>query len=345
MMLVVVLAACQATPSESELAQEGGVAVSSVASSAVAATCEVSELLVPSCGAWFGASTPSADGRYDYRLGLDEYESLARNTPDILRFYHRGGEAIPTDEERSLSERPGQQRSLLFLSWKPDPTMTWRQIADGGADASIESVAGGLRAYPFRLFLAIHHEPENDVVDTLGSGMTPEDYVDMYRYVVGKLRTLGVDNVVYVMNYMGFERWATIVDRLYPGHDVVDWVAYDPYALSQHVKFADALDDPDGGDWPGFYSWVIEKVPEKPIMAAEWGVDPELHPDATRLIEGLADTMSVDFDRIKALIYWNNTGKKLNPQLRGGSDRADLFSAAFRRLAEDPYFNSTDPGS
>jgi len=343
MLVVVVLAACQATPSERELAQEGRVAVSSVASAAVAATCEVSELLVPSCGAWFGASTPSADGRYDYRLGLDEYESLARNTPDILRFYHRGAGPIPTDEETSLSERPGQQRSLLFLSWKPDPTMTWRQIADGEADASIKSVAQGLRSYPHRLFLTIHHEPENDVVETKDSGMTPEDYVSMYRHVVGALNDLGVDNVVYVMNYMGFERWATIVDRLYPGNDVVDWIAYDPYAFGQHVRFSEVLDELGDASWPGFYSWAVEKAPTKPIMLAEWGLDPETHSDSVSLIEDLADTLRLDFPQIKALVYWNDTGKKLNPRLRSGTERADLFNEAFRRLASDLYFNEVEP--
>ena len=65
------------------------------------------------------------------------------NTPDILHFYKRDGEPFPTDDEIALAERPGKQRSLLFYNWKPSTTLTWRQVADGGADADIDRVASG----------------------------------------------------------------------------------------------------------------------------------------------------------------------------------------------------------
>jgi len=303
--------------------------------------CGVSELLIPDCGIWFGASTPSYDGTFDYERGLEEYEAVAANEPDILHFYQRGGEPFPTERQRSLSERPGRQRSLLLISWKPDPASTWREIADGRADAAVDSVAAGIRSYPGRLFLTVHHEPENDVIDLPGSGMTTVDYVDMYRHVVGRLRASGVDNAVYVMNYMGFERWAPYVDELYPGDDVVDWIAYDPYGFVHHESFGDVINDPDERGWVGFYEWATKRAPGTPIMLAEWGIDPDLMSNASELIADAPRTLEDDFPMIKAAVYWNDEGARVDARLRDGASLAPDYATAYRLVAADPYFNAT----
>ncbi len=54
----------------------------------------------------------------------------------------------------------------------------------------------------------------------------------MYRHVALRLRADGLTNAVLVMNYMGAVKWgvADWFGELYPGDDVVDWIAYDPYA-------------------------------------------------------------------------------------------------------------------
>jgi hypothetical protein len=302
----------------------------------------VSELLVPACGAWFGASTPSADGRYDYVRGLDEYESITGHEPDILHFYQRGAELFPTTEHRALAERPGKQRSILYFNWKPAPELTWRQIADGAADRSIGLVAQGLVDYPRRMFLTIQHEPEDDVIDVPGSGMTPADYVDMYRHVVTSLRQLGVDNIVLVMGYMGFDRWAPIVDRLYPGDDVVDWIAYDPYGFPADDSFRELLNKPNGSGWPGFYRWATAKSPATPIMLAEWGFDLPRRPRAPQLLGDAARTLRDEFPMIKALVYWNDRIEEVDARLRQDDELASRFAEAYATLATDPFFNETN---
>jgi hypothetical protein len=306
-----------------------------------AVECGVSELLVPDCGIWFGASTPSYDGQFDYERGLVEYEVVAANEPDILHFYQRGGEPFPTETQRRLADRPGRQRSLLLISWKPDPESTWREIADGEADAAIDSVADGIRSYPRRLFLTVHHEPENDVIDAPGSGMTTADYVDMYRHVVERLRASGVENVVYVMNYMGFERWAPYVDELYPGDDVVDWIAYDPYGFVRHESFAGVINDPGEDGWSGFYEWATAKAPGTPIMLAEWGLDPDVMGSAAEIIAEAPRVLQQDFPMVKATVYWNAEGPRVDARLRNRAVAAPDYATAYRRIAADPYFNST----
>lgn len=307
------------------------------------AECVVSEILVPQCGAWLGASTPSLDGSFDYTKGLKEYEAVSGNEPDILHFYQRGADPFPTRKQLALSERPNAQRAILSYSWKPAPELTWREIADGEADAVIASVAFSLVNYPHRFFLAIHHEPENDVDPDPGSGMTPADYVDMYRHVVAMFRDLGVDNAVFVMTYMGFERWATIVDDLYPGDDVVDWIAYDPYGRIEHESFEDLIDGADGStNWPGFYSWATAKSPGKPIMLAEWGYDTTQHIDAADKLENAPAILRQQFPAIKALVYWNDRGPRVDARLL---DRGDTESEDYLReygvFAQHSYFNAT----
>lgn len=303
------------------------------------APCTVSDLLVPSCGAWLGASTPSRDGKFDYTVGLAEYEADAGNPPDILHFYKKGGESFPTMEEVALSERAGVQRSILFYNWKPSTSTSWRAIANGAADDNIAAVAASLQRYDHRLFLAVWHEPENDPHQG-----TPADYVAMYRHVVGRLRELGVTNAVYVMNYMGFAEWKDVVDDFYPGNDVVDWIAYDPYGFADQPDLGAILDARAIG-WSGFYTWATKKAPDIPIMLGEWGIDLARQPDAPAVLDGGAEILENRFPRIKALVYWNDhvPPDGVVVRLDEPTPLGRTYAAAYRRFATDPYFNSTDP--
>ena len=51
----------------------------------------------------------------------------------------------------------------------------------------------------------------------------------MWRNVRARFDALGVENVVWVMNYMGYPTWDCVVEDLWPGNDYVDWVMWNPY--------------------------------------------------------------------------------------------------------------------
>ena len=301
-------------------------------------TCSVSNLLVPSCGAWLGSSTPAKDGTYDLVRGLSEYEAVARNTPDIIHLYKTGGGAFPSKSDIALTERPGKARSLLLINWKPDTSLTWRQVADGGADANIATVAAGLKAYPHRLFLTVQHEPENDL-QGVGSGRTPTDYAAMYRYVVTRLRSLGVTNVVYVWTMMGSTNHAPLYPTLYPGDDVVDWIAYDPYGQEKQTTMGELVNRPGSG-WPGFYSWATDVAPGKPIMLAEWGFNLAVSSYGPAALDGGVPILQSQFPMLKALVYWNqNFTFKARLDQPGALGQA--YGEAYGRFANQPYFNAT----
>lgn len=301
--------------------------------------CTLSAKLVPSCGAWLGASTPSRNGKYDYNSGLIEYEVVAQRTPNIIHYYKRGSEAFPTVDEIAAAERPGHVRATLFYNWKPSTTQTWARVAAGGADGTIDRVALGLKVYPHPVFLTIFHEPENDE-GASGTGMTADDYVAMYRHVILRLRQQGVTNAVYVMNYIGHARWASRVHAFYPGNDVVDWIAYDPYGFGAETSIDKMLNSPSEG-WPGFYNWATTYAPDKPLMLAEWGYDLSSQPNAAAILDNAVPVLQSQFPRIKAFVYWNDLMPGFKFRLDQQTPAGQSYGQAYARFAANPYFNVT----
>ncbi len=306
--------------------------------------CGVSALLVPACGAWLGASIPSRDGNYTWSKGLAEYESVAQNVPDILHFYKNGNQTFPSKSELAVAERPGKPRSLLLYNWKPTGA-TWREVANGAADSQIANVANGLKKYPHKVFLNIYHEPEDQVRTSASSGMTVADYKAMYRHVVDKLRSHGVNNAVYVWNPMGYEGWRDYLDGLYPGDDYVDWMCYDPYAKDDMRKnLADIANRPRPNlGWPGYYDWATTKAPGKPLMMCEFGVDTISNSDPAAILGGDAEQLMRDFPMLKAFVYWNSVDSHVDTRIDNTSAKGRAYGDAYRQFANQPFFNAMSP--
>ncbi|WP_240506179.1 glycoside hydrolase family 26 protein [Thermoactinospora rubra] len=309
---------------------------------ASAPACSVSAKLIPTCGAWWGIAPEVFTG---LRVGpaLERAERRMRRPADVLHVYHRGAELFPTRQEIALAREPDRPR-LLLINWKPSFDHTWAHIAAGALDARIDRLAAHIRAaFPERFFLTVHHEPEDDVDPAPGSGMTAADYAAMFRHVVLRLRERGVRNAVTVMTYMGAPNWASKpwFEELYPGDDVVDWVAMDPYVDGRVQDFGGLVNKvrADYPAWPGFYRWMRDRFPGKPIMVAEWGVferpgDPGFK---AAFFENVR-TQIRKYPQIKAMVYFDS------PRAPRGDTRFDATPAAaeaFAALARDAYFAAT----
>ncbi|WP_432949195.1 hypothetical protein ACQPXM_15770 [Kribbella sp. CA-253562] len=278
--------------------------------------CTVSALLVPSCGAWFGAAANPL-GSETWDQALSAFETTVNRTVDIAHYYNSSPKLFPTAEMIKRAREPGKKRMLL-LNWKPEMGRTWAQVAAGDpeVDKAIDAEAQYLKStFPEKFFLGIHHEPEEEVKPAAGSGYTAKDYRAMYRHVVQRMRANGVTNAVYVMNYMGTPHWGSQpwFEDLYPGDDVVDWIAEDPYIFGDDANWwgpfttgVNRKDTYTNPSWPGFYTWATTKHPGKPIMLGEWGID-----EQTMLGMSKADVLRTVQDglrkmpQVKALVYWN----------------------------------------
>ncbi len=303
-------------------------------------TCEVSAKLVPSCGIWSGAAPGPFTGIAP-EDALVDYEAKTGRTAGLFHVYHRGDELFPTASEIAKAREAGKPRKL-FINWKVAWGTNWAAVARGEQDARIDKLAAYVKQnYPEKFFLAIHHEPENDVDQTAGSGMTATDYAAMYRHTVQRLRADGVDNAVFTMIYMGFEEWGKKAwfNDLYPGDDVVDWIGFDPYVNAKPGTYAYGDFSylvnmtKDKAAWPGFYNWATTAHPSKPLIIAEWGVfEYAEDPSQKAWIYSTVAQQIGQFPAIKAMMYFNS------PNAPKGDTRIDSSTSAldsFKLLTAD----------
>jgi hypothetical protein len=304
--------------------------------------CGLSAKLVPSCGLLWGVA-PGAFTDLSSSSALGNFERTTGRPADILHSYHRGDEVWPTADEIATVRQ--SRKRILFANWKVAWDTTWADVAAGGQDARIDRAAARLKAFPGKLFVALHHEPENDV--RAGGGMTARDYAAMYRHTVLRLRAAGVTNVVFVMVYMAYEPWCVQpwFGDLYPGDDVVDWIGMDPYLFAKpggygHGDFAYLVDRTSNpAKWPGFYTWVTRTHGNKPLMIAEWGVyEHAADPAQKAWIYSTVRQQLGRFPAIKALVYFDS------PNAPKGDTRPDSSQAAlseFQKLASSTVFSVT----
>jgi hypothetical protein len=316
----------------------------------VGTTCTPGAKLVPNCGVMLGvAPQPTADGE-THAQALAKFESEAGGPSDIYHSYHHGtGSMFPSAEEIKIARDPSHPH-LLFINWKPQ-VASWAAIAAGdpAVDSYLDKLAAYIKTnYPEPFFFTVHHEPENEVVEKPGSGYEAEDYAAMYRHVIQRLRGDGLTNLVTVMDYMAYgpldaQPW---FNALYPGDDVVDWVAWDMYGYSEpgqygYGDFAEMLNRPSGSDWKGIYPWAAARFPGKPFMVAEWGVwysskDPGHQADVYNSV----GSELAQFPQIKAMVYFdsaNSDGKD------DTIDRTPGGLAAYRAMCALPQFEVTLP--
>jgi hypothetical protein len=312
-------------------------------------TCAVSVKLVPSCGLWWGAA-PRVFTSLSMPEALRQAEADAGRPYDVLHRYHVNDQLFPTAEERAAAAEPGRNR-ILFENYKPGTDMTWRQIADGRADARIDKLAAHIRTtYLHKFFLAVWHEPENDVNPTAGSGMTAADYAAMFRHTVQRLRAGGVNNAVIVVAYMGYPKWGASAwfDQLYPGDDVVDWVGFDPYGTGSRSgymsgDFTKLINRTDGLNWEGSYNWAVKEHPSKPVMLAEWGIyeDPTNPGGKAQYYQSVAEQID-RYPKMKALIYFDMP-RGPDTGLNTSANSSATALSAYRQLGRDARFVAPTP--
>lgn len=308
--------------------------------------CRTGRKLVPSCGVLWGVA-PGAFTDDRGRRALADFERKTGRHQAVYHAYHKGNRQLfPTEAERRIAREPGRER-ILFLNWKPAGA-SWAAIAKGdkATDAFLDRLARHInRDYPEQFFFTVHHEAEDNVKEKKGSGYTAEDYSDMYRHVVQRLRGHGVDNLVTVLVHMAYvphtsQKW---FDDMYPGNDVVDWIGFDTYAYSDpgygHGDFAELLNRQSSArpNWPGFYNWAASKHPDKPLMVAEWGVwSSKKNPGHKAEFYREVGRQIRNFPKIRALVHFDTPH---NQDGRDSSvDATPEALMAYRKLGKMPIF-------
>jgi hypothetical protein len=303
-------------------------------------SCHVSAKLVPSCGLWWGVSPGIWQDR---EQGTHAFERQMGARADVYKSYHFNGQLFPTVSERRIARQPGHHR-LLDLDYVPDGTYSWAQVAAGADDAQLVREAKYLRhTFRHRLFISVHHEPEDEVVESPGSGHEASDFAAMFRHVVQVFRNQGVRNVVWVYNIMGDQGAdsAPWFKDLYPGNKYVDWIAADLYGCFApkvcHSFAKSSMNQRFGAHahWPGFYRWATHHYPHKPIMLSEWAAftssGEAMRSDYFRTVRHQLHR----FPRLKAINYWDSDrGPRGDPHLVPGTRASKVVA----HLAQSYHF-------
>jgi hypothetical protein len=305
--------------------------------------CGVSSKLVPGCGAWIGAAADPKSGE-TYGEALDRVEAQTGRDLDIVQMYHREDSAFPTALEKQWSS----EGRYLLLNWKPLMTSNaWRRVANGEVDAStLVPAANRIKAFGKPLFLALWHEPENDVPPKGNAGQ-PADYIAMWRHVRKVFDQRGVTNVIWTWKTMQYCPLTGLTPQMYPGDAYVDWLAVDTYNATPPTQdnwltFKQTVDKKcSGTGWPGFYTWALANHPDKPVMVGEYGTKRYPGNDGVtgQWFHDALTTLKTQQTNIKAVIYYDGVGTGGSWRLESSPEGVE----ALRDIAEDPYLNQPHP--
>lgn len=307
-------AAC--APGDAERVSEVHTTTTSTTTAPVAA--------VPVAGVLLGASTsPEQRGLAAEKSAVESLEQAIGRTLDINHNFYGWDEPFPSEVERWDL----QAARIPMISWNGKGVMT-RTIAAGEYDDLIRQRALATRALGRPVLIRWFWEMDgNKKADFAG---TPEEYVAAWQRIVTVFRGEGADNVrwVWCPNASAFNDGDA--QRFYPGDQFVDWTCADGYNWAPGRNGDDyrSFEEIFGG----FYAWA--SLHNKPIMIGEFGVQERGRGEKAQWITDAGEAIKTEFPLIRAIVYFN-----ANKEYDWRLTTSDSALEAFRRLANDPWFN------
>jgi hypothetical protein len=276
---------------------------------------------------------------------LDRFAKLVGRMPAVVAYYHHWGGPTPAFAP-ALPKRIIQRGAAPLITWEPwvpngervQPAYRLKSIANGDYDDYARSWANGLKAVGKPVYLRFAHEMNGDWYPwCVGvNENTAEEYIAAWRRLHGIFVEAQATNVRWVwspnVDYPG----ATPMAEVYPGHDVVDWVALDGYNFG--------ATRPDLG-WRSFattfgasYDQIRRISGGKPLMIAETASAEAGGNKAGWITRGLGETLRRQFPAVKAVV-WFHENKETD--WRVNSSAAAL--AAYREVVASPAFRGKLP--
>jgi fibronectin type 3 domain-containing protein len=332
------------------------VALTSAAADTDPPVCEVSDKLVNSCRPWLGASANKYPqvAKVSLRAQIEYHEQRIGKQLDIVHAYNAVNTTGLTADETYFASRPN---TILFLNWKPVDVWSKANGSNATVNANIDANAASIKALgETKIFLTLNHEPENEVsgavagcsIPGAGTAGSPEDYRAMWRNVRDRFDALGVTNVVWAVVYMSQPSFACMMDDLYPGNDLVDWVYFDNYGTGLAPSFEQNVGRMY--DLLRLNSDADHDFLSKPWGIAEWNINKggvTQQQTYDYYDEAKAELEANRFPRLKAyMVYDSNVNGAENRILykdKGGMD--PVRQQHYAAFAHSPVFVATAPPS
>lgn len=285
-------------------------------------------LLEPADGVLFGAWPASeANNRDRSSAAVSDFESITNSRLDIVHTF----------------EPPHQPAwDLQWANWVLDsgriPMITWRvgpevaptsgdnaaqRVVNGDFDTQIRARAAQAKMIEGPFFSRLFHEMDGSTGQQYD--LTPDLFDAYWRRIRAIFKEEGVRNAAWVWNVAalqpGEEDW-------YPGDDVVDWIAADPFQwVGEHPDPSKERGDcrtntPSPiSERLGETFWQFsDDHPDKPIMLGEWGSGTRTGSSArVDYINSLSDAIDAN-PRLKAVVYFHSSSGGCGWRLDQGHD-------------------------
>jgi hypothetical protein len=274
---------------------------------------------------------------------------------------HEDWKEFPNVDRIRWDARNGR---MSMLSWRivfdrGDPSAgcaTADAIDAGTYDTQLRKQAQAIKSIGRPVLIRFNYEMTNNKQSTCFTGfrgrsnlpLAGSKYVTAWRHVVDVFRSVGATNArwVWAPGHQAYVNghWKPY----YPGDAYVDWIGVDCYNKGgTPASFADD---------PGIQAFYRVAAPMgKPLMVSETGAlnDPRLNPDPQTVWLTTARAFLKSKPAIKAFVWWSSSGLHRHRRHRNsdptyaGSGYALKGSglAAFRAMANDPYFQAFADGA
>ncbi len=318
-------------------------------------------ILVPCDGVLIGASGDFTNDDGSARSKQEHVQARERQLGtdfDIFHDFVQWNDLVGRTWPRPATAELAADGHILFTNWK-SPTghpRDWAAIANGRYDTDIVAAARQFATFGEATFLTFYHEPEDNIRDASGSDPAQvqryiDDYRAAFRHLHDTFEAEGADNVIWVWDMQGwlggFEDYYT--SGLYPGDDVVDWVAWNPYNWYGCVNHGTPR------KWKTFtevvapfYDWLDAGGPgrpgrDKPLMLGEFGSEENTGAtNSSQTKAGWLDearrVLPERFPRLRAVVYFDTEGRRSDGSVqfcRWGLDSSQASLDAMTRLLLD----------
>ena len=274
----------------------------------------------------FGSTSSCTSSSQDPTVGEAKYGGQKYG---IHRSYYSGNQQTSAVNRAKVDLAGGR---LPWLSFKLPDGYSFKQVASGSGDVWARDLAQQLSTVGGPVWVAIHHEPENDRDESMS------DWTAMQRRLSPIFRAH--PNIAFTVILMGYHQFmapkfdpALSMGSLWPGSQYVDVTGFDPFNFYGTVKYA-------GG--PVNTTFTELKVYYDKISAwsaangrAKWAVAETGYTDAA--VGKDVRWLSRAYDDMKnaggiALAYWDCT-KKGSPNSFDltGSAETNEFANVLRR--------------
>jgi hypothetical protein len=303
--------------------------------------------LVPPQGALFGMHTiPDQSAKDPSGMGITQREQQLGRTMDIDNHYY--GCIVPVPTFRETWDI--QQGRIPLVSW--GRLCDKAQVASGALDAQLGKIADAFKALGAPFFLRWSWEGDGNQNQT--TSHDAQTYIAAWRHLHDLFVAHGVTNAIWVWCPVSLDFYPpsgqTSTDPnlapdhaingvgaqpYYPGDAYVDWMCADGYAWGPGLASA-TRQEPFQELFQAFYDWAIPH--NKPMMVGETGAMENNPGDKANWFTAMYQSVKQHFPLIRAFLYFDVVGAT-NDNYDWRIDTTPEAFAAFKAMANDPYFN------